>query len=73
MPLFHMANWQIVILAPIAGLFSLILPTYGSRFSPANMLETVDREKVQAAALVPTQWRKVVEFPEIDKLFEEVF
>ena len=67
MPLFHMANWQILVLAPFTGLFSLILPTYGSRFSPANVLETVEREKVQMAALVPTQWRKVVEFPEIDR------
>ena len=64
MPLFHMANWQIIPLAPLLGLLTIVLPTYGSRFSPANVLEIIEREKVQMATLVPTQWKKVLDLPE---------
>ncbi len=66
MPLFHMANYQVLMLGPMSGIMRYILRTSIS-FDPKEVLEIIEREKPLMAMLVPTQWKKVLDFPDIGK------
>jgi acyl-CoA synthetase (AMP-forming)/AMP-acid ligase II len=50
----------------MSGMMRYILRTSIS-FDPKEVLETIEREKPLMAMLVPTQWKKVLDFPEIGK------
>jgi acyl-CoA synthetase (AMP-forming)/AMP-acid ligase II len=64
MPLFHMANYQLLIIGPMSGLLSFILRE-GIHFDPEEVLRTIERERPMAVLLVPTQWKMVLDYPEI--------
>jgi acyl-CoA synthetase (AMP-forming)/AMP-acid ligase II len=66
MPLFHVANYQLLIIGPMSGLLRFILRE-GIHFEPKEVLETIEREKPLGVLLVPTQWKMVLDYPEIDK------
>ena len=52
------AGWPIIVL-PLVGAKSKI--RFGAQFSPPEFLDTVEREHVTLAPLVPTMWRMVFE------------
>ena len=62
MPLFHMANYQVLITGPMIGLASFILRP-GIRFDPVEVLEIIERERPIVLMLVPTQWKRVLDYP----------
>jgi acyl-CoA synthetase (AMP-forming)/AMP-acid ligase II len=64
MPLFHMANYQLLIIGPMSGLIRFILRE-GIHFEPSEVLETVTREKPMVLLLVPTQWKMILDYPRI--------
>lgn len=66
MPLFHMANYQLLIIGPMSGLLRFILRE-GIHFEPREVLETIEKEKPLGVLLVPTQWKMVLDYPEIGK------
>jgi acyl-CoA synthetase (AMP-forming)/AMP-acid ligase II len=66
MPLFHMANYQLLIIGPMSGLLRFIL-RQGIHFDPKEVLDTIEKEKPMAVLLVPTQWKMVLDYPEIMK------
>ena len=65
MPLFHMANYQILIIGPMSGLPRYIIRK-GIHFDPKEVLETIEREKPMVVICVPTQWKMLLKSPEID-------
>jgi fatty-acyl-CoA synthase len=64
MPLFHMANYQILIIGPMSGLVHYILRE-GIHFDPKEVLETIERERPLVTICVPTQWKMILDYPEI--------
>lgn len=50
------AGWSIIALPLVATGSKLV---FGERFTPASFLDTVERERVSIAPLVPTMWRMV--------------
>jgi acyl-CoA synthetase (AMP-forming)/AMP-acid ligase II len=66
MPLFHMANYQLLIIGPMSGLIHFILRE-GIHFDPAEVLETIARERPMVLLLVPTQWKMILDYPGIDR------
>jgi acyl-CoA synthetase (AMP-forming)/AMP-acid ligase II len=66
MPLFHMANYQLLIIGPMSGLIRFILRE-GIHFAPAEVLTTIAREQPMVVLLVPTQWKMILDYPEIDR------
>lgn len=66
MPLFHMANYQILIIGPISGLSRVILRP-GISFDPKEALEIIAKERPMLVMFVPTQWKKVLDYPDLQK------
>jgi len=66
MPLFHMANYQILIIGPISGLSRVILRP-GISFNPQEALEIIAKERPILVMFVPTQWKKVLDYPDLQK------
>ncbi|HQI02576.1 MAG TPA: AMP-binding protein [Deltaproteobacteria bacterium] len=66
MPLFHMANYQLLIVGPMNGLPHFLLRE-GIHYDAKEVLETIERERPMILLLVPTQWKIVLDYPEIDK------
>lgn len=64
MPLFHMANYQLLIIGPMSGLVRFILRE-GIHFDPEEVLGTIERERPMVLLLVPTQWNMVLDHPGI--------
>ncbi len=64
MPLFHMANYQLLIIGPMSGLVRFILRE-GIHFDPEEVLATIERERPMVLLLVPTQWNLVLDHPGI--------
>jgi len=64
MPLFHMANYQLLIIGPMSGLIRFILRE-GIHFDPEEVLTTIERERPMVLLLVPTQWNMVLDHPGI--------
>jgi acyl-CoA synthetase (AMP-forming)/AMP-acid ligase II len=66
MPLFHMANYQVLIIGPISGLSRFILRP-GISFDPKEALEIIEKERPMLVMFVPTQWKKVLDYPDLQK------
>jgi acyl-CoA synthetase (AMP-forming)/AMP-acid ligase II len=66
MPLFHMANYQLLIIGPMSGLIRFILRE-GMHFEPAEVLATISRERPMVVLMVPTQWKMVLDHPGIGR------
>jgi len=66
MPLFHMANYQLLIMGPMSGLIHFILRE-GIHFDAREVLSTISREKPMVLLLVPTQWKMLLDEPEIGR------
>lgn len=66
MPLFHMANYQILIIGPMSGLPRFVLRK-GIHFDPKEVLETIEREQPMVVICVPTQWKMILKSPEIER------
>ncbi|MDD5712753.1 MAG: class I adenylate-forming enzyme family protein [Smithellaceae bacterium] len=66
MPLFHMANYQVLIIGPMSGLSRYILRP-GISFDPQEALEIIEKERPMLAMFVPTQWKKLLDYPELHK------
>lgn len=66
MPFFHDASYQILMLAVFAGNLSFVLVP-DIKFEPASVLETIEKKQPMFMANVPTGWKKLVSFPDIDK------
>ncbi|HVN71137.1 MAG TPA: AMP-binding protein [Desulfomonilia bacterium] len=66
MPLFHMANYQLLIIGPMSGLIQFIL-RQGIHFDPQEVLGTIARERPMVVLLVPTQWKMILDCPDIDR------
>ncbi len=66
MPLFHMANYQLLIIGPMSGIVSFMLRE-GIHFEPQEVLEAIAREKPMVLLLVPTQWKMILDYPDIDR------
>jgi len=66
MPLFHMANYQLLIMGPMVGTIHFLLRE-GIHFDPKEVLQTIEDEKPMIVLLVPTQWKMVLEYQEIEK------
>ncbi len=66
MPLFHMANYQLLIIGPMSGMLRFILRE-GIHFDPAEVLATIERERPMVILLVPTQWNLLLDFPDIER------
>jgi acyl-CoA synthetase (AMP-forming)/AMP-acid ligase II len=66
MPLFHMANYQVLIIGPISGLSRFILRP-GISFDPKEALEIIAKERPMLVMFVPTQWKKVLDYPDLQK------
>jgi acyl-CoA synthetase (AMP-forming)/AMP-acid ligase II len=50
------AGWSIIALPLVAAGCKVV---FGERFTPASFLDTVEREQISIAPLVPTMWRMV--------------
>ncbi|NMD40527.1 MAG: acyl--CoA ligase, partial [Deltaproteobacteria bacterium] len=66
MPLFHMANYQLLIIGPMSGTLRFILRE-GIHFEPGEVLATIEREKPMVILLVPTQWNMLLDFPDLER------
>ena len=66
MPLFHIANYQILIIGPMSGLARFILRP-GISFDPQEALEIIAKEKPMLVMCVPTQWKKLLDYPDLQK------
>ncbi len=66
MPLFHMANYQLLIIGPMSGIVGFMLRE-GIHFEPQEVLETIARERPMVLLLVPTQWKMILDYPHIDR------
>jgi acyl-CoA synthetase (AMP-forming)/AMP-acid ligase II len=66
MPLFHIANFQVLIIGPILGLARFILRP-GISFDPREALEIIEKEKPMLVTCVPTQWKKILDYPDLHK------
>ena len=66
MPLFHMANYQLLIIGPMSGTLRFILRE-GIHFDPAEVLATIERERPMVILLVPTQWNMLLDFPDLER------
>jgi acyl-CoA synthetase (AMP-forming)/AMP-acid ligase II len=66
-PLFHMAGYASGPITWVAsGNQALVFATSPS-FDPRETCELLQREKFQIAVMVPTMWKRLVEFPDFDK------
>ncbi len=66
MPYFHDASYQLLLLAAFSGNLTVISPP-GIKFQPGHVLSMIEREKPAFIANVPTGWKMLVDYPEIDK------
>jgi acyl-CoA synthetase (AMP-forming)/AMP-acid ligase II len=66
MPLFHAANYQVLIIGPMSGLTRFILRP-GISFDPREALEIIEKERPMLVMFVPTQWKKVLDYPNLHK------
>jgi len=62
-PLFHEAAYGILIASFLTGSTSVLLT--GKKFDPEELLETVEREKVNWVLIVPTMTKRVLDLPNV--------
>ncbi|MHA1146166.1 MAG: AMP-binding protein [Candidatus Helarchaeota archaeon] len=69
-PLFHLASYAVFL---ISWMFqgSIVVFTKSKRFSPEEILEMIEREKLKQIFLVPTMWKRVLNYLEkTDRKFD---
>jgi acyl-CoA synthetase (AMP-forming)/AMP-acid ligase II len=66
LPFFHVASYQLLILAAMAGNVTFTLVD-DVKFSPEKVLENAVKYKTILMANVPTGWKKLVSFPDLHK------
>jgi long-chain acyl-CoA synthetase len=62
-PIFHIADFPFMFAAPAFGTCQVTIP----KFSPRSFCETVERERVSHAVLVPTMINLLTQFSELSK------
>ena len=62
-PLFHEAAYGVLIASFLTGSTSVLLT--GKKFDPKELLETVEREKVNWVLIVPTMTKRVLDLPNV--------
>ncbi|MDY6934277.1 MAG: class I adenylate-forming enzyme family protein [Spirochaetota bacterium] len=67
MPLFHMANYVMLIVGPITGSPPRCILRSMASFDPKEALEIIERERPHMVGFVPTQWKMVLDYPEFGK------
>ena len=65
-PFFHDAAYQLVVFHPLLGIDTMLLPA-SIHFDPKEVMEMIEREKPLMLGNVPTGWRRLVDFPDVDK------
>jgi acyl-CoA synthetase (AMP-forming)/AMP-acid ligase II len=65
-PFFHDASYVGVFLHPIIGINTLVLHKNPS-FDVAEVLGIIERERVQVLGNVPTAWRRIVDFQDVER------
>lgn len=65
-PMFHDAAYQLAVLGPVLGNLTLVMPDRLS-FDPETVLKLVERERPALLGNVPTAWRMLVDYPDIDR------
>ncbi|MDY6941506.1 MAG: class I adenylate-forming enzyme family protein [Pseudomonadota bacterium] len=65
-PMFHDAAYQLCILGPLFGNTTLVVPD-GISFDPEQVMRLVERERPALLGNVPTAWRMLVEYADIDR------
>ena len=63
-PLFHEAAYGVLIASFLTGSTSVLLTE--KKFNPKELLETVEREKVNWVLIVPTMTKRVLDFPNVN-------
>ncbi|MCP4567559.1 MAG: acyl--CoA ligase, partial [FCB group bacterium] len=64
MPMFHVASYNLIIMAALTGQFTFIQPDM-LHFDPAAVLKMIKAEKVNMLVNVPTGWKMLAEEPAI--------
>lgn len=60
-PLFHLASYSVFLISwMIQG--SIVVFLKGKRFNPEELLEMVEREQLRQIFLVPTMWKRVLDY-----------
>jgi len=65
-PMFHDAAYQLAVLGPMMGNMTLVMPDKVS-FDSEYVLKMIERERPVLLGNVPTAWRMLVDYPDIDK------
>jgi acyl-CoA synthetase (AMP-forming)/AMP-acid ligase II len=66
MPYFHDASYQLLLLSAFSGNICLISPEE-VKFNPEQILSMVEKEKPVFMANVPTGWKMLVDYPDIER------
>lgn len=66
MPFFHDASYANLMMGALTGSLCFVLPET-IKFDPEIILKTVEREKVDTLANVPTGWKKLITYPDFAK------
>jgi acyl-CoA synthetase (AMP-forming)/AMP-acid ligase II len=64
-PLFHMAAYAFMLFGILTG--AVIIFPASSGLDAREVLEIIDKEKVQQILMVPTAWREILDYPQIEK------
>ncbi len=62
-PLFHLASYAVFLISWIFQGAIVVFPK-GKRFNPEEILELIEREKLKQIFLVPTMWKRVIDYLE---------
>ena len=54
-------------ISPLLGRLIRFILREGIHFDPAEVLETIARERPMVVLLVPTQWKMILDYPDIDR------
>jgi len=65
-PLFHLASYAVFLVSWIFQGATVVFPK-SKKFNPKEVLEMIDREKLKQIFLVPTMWKRVIDYLESSK------
>ncbi|HBC56035.1 MAG TPA: AMP-dependent synthetase [Gammaproteobacteria bacterium] len=65
-PMFHDAAYQLAVLGPMMGNMTMVMPT-SPHFDPAEVLTLIERERPQMLGNVPTGWKILLAYPELNQ------
>jgi len=69
-PLFHLASYSVFL---ISWMFqgNIVVFTKSKKFNPEDILNMIEKEQLKQIFLVPTQWKRMIDFLEVtDKKFD---